>query len=40
VGAANAHEMESNIRDFDIDIPSQAWESLETAGLINPIKNN
>ena len=40
VGAATADEMRANIRDFDIDIPSEAWASLESAGLIAPIKNS
>lgn len=40
VGAANASEMRANIKDFDIDIPSEAWANLENLGLISPIKNN
>lgn len=40
VGAATADEMRANIRDFDLDIPKEAWESLENSGLIAPVKNN
>jgi len=40
VGSATADEMQSNIRDFDIDIPKEAWQSLEDAGLVAQIKNN
>jgi D-threo-aldose 1-dehydrogenase len=40
VGAAVASEMRENIRNFDMDIPGEAWQSLEAAGLIAPIKSN
>jgi D-threo-aldose 1-dehydrogenase len=40
VGAAVASEMRENIRNFDLDIPIEAWQSLESAGLIAPIKSN
>jgi D-threo-aldose 1-dehydrogenase len=40
VGAAVASEMRENIRNFDLDIPIEAWQSLESAGLIAPIESN
>jgi D-threo-aldose 1-dehydrogenase len=40
VGSAVVSEMKENIRNFDLDIPKEAWQSLESAGLIAPIKDN
>jgi D-threo-aldose 1-dehydrogenase len=40
IGAANASEMSSNIKDFDLDIPSAAWQSLEDDGLIQKVRNS
>ena len=40
VGAATPDEMRANIRDFDLEIPEDAWRALENAGLIAPVRNN
>ena len=40
VGAANCNEMRINIEGFDLDIPNEAWESLEKSGLVAPVINN
>lgn len=40
VGAANSNEMRVNIEGFDLDIPNEAWESLEKSGLVAPVINN
>jgi D-threo-aldose 1-dehydrogenase len=40
VGAANSNEMRINIEGFDLDIPNEAWESLEKSGLVAPVINN
>jgi D-threo-aldose 1-dehydrogenase len=36
-GAATASEMRANIRDFDLEIPSEVWSGLEKSGLIAPL---
>ena len=36
-GSANLAEIESNIANFDLPLPSDLWEKMEGAGLIEPI---
>jgi len=38
IGSAVLSEMQSNLRDFDSDIPSEAWRELEETGLIREVK--
>ena len=40
VGAATASEMLENIKNFDLEIPAQAWQTLEDAKLIETIKGS
>ena len=40
IGAATASEMLENIKNFDLDIPAQAWQALEDAKLIEKIKGS
>jgi D-threo-aldose 1-dehydrogenase len=36
-GVRSASELESNIRDFDAEVPAELWEALEAKGLIEPL---
>ena len=36
-GSRNPKELLANIADFDSEVPAEAWEALEKAGLIPPI---
>ena len=35
-GGQNIHEMQSNIDSLNVDIPTQLWESLKNANLLDP----
>lgn len=37
-GSRSKGELESNIHDFNIDLPADIWSELEASGLIQPLK--
>lgn len=37
-GSRSKSELESNIKDFNADLPENIWSELESAGLIQPLK--
>jgi D-threo-aldose 1-dehydrogenase len=39
-GVRNVAELDSNIRDFDADVPAELWDALEAQGLIEPLQHS
>ena len=37
-GVRTAHELDTNVAAFDVDVPEALWNDLESSGLVEPLR--